>query len=110
MRRQRWHALGTWGLGRISSVAAVEQNLAFLIPPDKVAPALQVSHAAPSMTVQRNYISRRNAGMKNAYLFVFQQELMVRWRSGERIKRVWPRPELRVSTNWVLAHAIPRMF
>jgi hypothetical protein len=82
MRRQRWHALGTWGLGRISSVAAVEQNLAFLIPPDKVAPALQVSHAAPSMTVQRNYISRRNAGMKNAYLFVFQQELMVRWRSG----------------------------
>jgi hypothetical protein len=48
--------------------------------------------------------------MKNAYLFVFQQELMVRWRSGERIKRVWPRPELRVSTNWVLAHAIPRMF
>jgi len=46
----------------------------------------QASDATPSMSVQRNYISRRNAGMKNAHPLVFQQQLMVGRRRYERIE------------------------
>jgi hypothetical protein len=38
------------------------------------------------MRVQRNYLSRRNAGMKNPHPRVFQQQLMVGRRGYERIE------------------------
>ena len=71
VRRQRLHSLGTGDCGRISYLAAIEQNLACFISANEVAPALQVSHAAPAMSVQRNYVSRRNASMKNPHFLVF---------------------------------------
>ena len=46
--------------------------------------------------------------MKNAHLLVFQQQLMMGWRSYKRIQRLRPWPEFRVRTNRVLAHAVLR--
>lgn len=60
------------------------------------------------MSVQRNYIPGSDAGMKNAHLLVFQQQMMMGWRSYKRIQRLRPWPEFRVRTNRVLAHAVLR--
>ena len=54
-------------------MAAVEQNLASLVSADEVAEALEVSDATPAMGVERNYVSRRNASVKNSDTLVFQQ-------------------------------------
>lgn len=69
-----------------------------------MAEALYVCDPTPSMSVQRNYVSRRNAGMENAHPFVFQQQLMVGRRRCARVKRIGPRPVFRIR-NRILAHA-----
>lgn len=71
-----------------------------------MAPALQVRDPTPSMRVQRNYSPRRNASLKNADALIFQQQLMERGSSHERVKRVRPGPLFRVRKNRVFAHAV----
>ena len=73
VRRKRLYPMGAGEPRRISRLAAIEQNIACLIPPDEMAPTLEVSNSAPSMSVQRNYISRRYTCVKNAHPVVFQQ-------------------------------------
>jgi len=104
VRRQWLHPLGAGDLWRVSRLAAIEQNLALLIPPDKMAEAEQVSDPTASMSVQRNYIFRSNAGVKNAHALVLQQQSMVGRRRQESIERVWPRPVFRVRKSRILAH------
>ena len=86
MRRQWLRPPSTGDPWRLSRLAAIEQNLTLLPTPDEMTPALQVSDPTPSMRVQRNYLSRRNAGMKNPHPRVFQQQLMVGRRGYERIE------------------------
>jgi hypothetical protein len=78
--------LSAGNLRRIARLAAIEQNLTLLPAPDEMAPALQVSDPAPSMSMQWNHISRRNAGMKNTRPLVFQQQAMVSRRRYERVE------------------------
>src|SRR5208282_3291928 len=85
-------------------LAAIEQNLAQLTPPDEMAEALDVGDPAPPMSVQRHDISRRDAGMKNAHPLVFEQQLMMGWRCQQRVERVRPRPLFRVLAHVVLRH------
>ncbi len=106
VRRQWLHPLGAGDIRRLPCKTAIEQNLAFLIPPDEMAEALYVRNPTPAMSVQRNYISGRNSGMQNSDALVFEQELMVVGRGYQRVERVRPRPRLRVRRSGILVHAI----
>jgi len=86
------HPLDAGKLWWIACLAAVEQSLALFAAPDEMAATLHVSDSTPSMRVQRNYISSRNTGLKDAHPLVFQQQLMVNRRSYQRVERVWPGP------------------
>ena len=70
-----------WSFRRLSRLAAIEQYLALLTPPDEMAAAQYVSDSTPTMSVQGDDLSHRNAGMENAYPLVFEQQLMVGGRS-----------------------------
>jgi hypothetical protein len=48
------------------------------------------------MSVQRNYISRRNDGIKNAPALVFEPSVMAGRCADEGVKRVWPRPMFQI--------------
>jgi hypothetical protein len=104
MEWKRWHPPGAWDFRRVSRLAAIEQDLASFIAPNKVAPTLQVGHAAPSMSVQRNCLTGRDSRMEHSHLLVFQQQGMVIWRSHERVERVRPRPTFRICKSWIAAH------
>jgi hypothetical protein len=69
-----------------------------------MAEAHQISDPTPAMSMQRYCISCGNAGMKNAYPLVFEQQLVMSRRSCERIERVGPRPLFRVRKDRILGH------
>lgn len=72
VRRKRQHPLCAGNCRGFSRLAAIEQNIATLIPPNEVAPALHIRETTPTVGVQRDYIARRDRGMKNAHAVIFE--------------------------------------
>jgi hypothetical protein len=58
-------------LGRLSCLAAIEEDVALLIPPDEMAETVYVSDPAPPMGMQRHDVSRWYPGMNNSNPLVF---------------------------------------
>jgi hypothetical protein len=77
VRRKRRHPLCVGNCRRFSGLAAIEQNIATLIPPDEVTPALHIREATPTVGMQGDYIACRNRGMKNAHAVIFEQECVM---------------------------------
>jgi hypothetical protein len=105
VRRKRRHPLRAWSFRRLSCLAAIEQDLPLLTPPDEMAAAQYLSDSTPTMSVQGGNISRRNAGVKNSHPLVFEQQLMMGRRSRERVERIWPRPRFQIRRKRILTHA-----
>src|ERR1700690_1312191 len=72
VRRKRLQPLGTRGERRISGLAAIERDLAMLVPAYEMAEGLNVSNPAPPMRVQRYDLSRWNVCMHDAHALVFE--------------------------------------
>jgi hypothetical protein len=58
-------------LRRFSCLAAIEEDVALLIPPDEVAETVNVSDPAPPVRMQRHDVSRWYPGMNNSNPLVF---------------------------------------
>lgn len=95
MWRQWLHALRARNGGRFSCLAAVEKNFTVLAAANEVTPTLDVSDAAPAMSVKRDDLSSRNGGTKHANAVVFQQDRMMFRGGDDGIERIGPGPAFR---------------
>ena len=81
--RQPLCAGNCWEFSRL---AAIEQDLAALIPPDEMRTTLHVSDSTPPVRVQRNNVSWRDGGEEHAHAVVLQQKLVMLWCGDERVQ------------------------
>lgn len=95
MRRQRLHPLGARNRGWLSRLTAIEKNLASVVSPNEMAPALDVSESTPAMGVQRDDIARRNRSAKHPNAVVFQQDRVMSRCGNDGIERIRPGPTFR---------------
>ena len=72
--RKRRHPLRAGNGRRLSRLAAIEENIATLIPPDEVTPTLHIRETTPTVSMQGDHIACRDCGMKNAHAVIFEQE------------------------------------
>jgi len=61
-----------------------------LIPADEVTATLHICDPTPTVSMQRNNISRRDRGLQNAHAVIFEQKFMMSGRGDERVQRVRP--------------------
>jgi len=90
--RKRRHPLRAGNGRRLSRLAAIEENIATLTPPDEVTPTLHIRETTPTVCMQGDHIAFRNRGMKHAHAVVFEQEGVMLRRGHERVERIRPRP------------------
>jgi hypothetical protein len=96
-QRMRWQRLLIWRrieLRRLQTLPGVHQNVANMVTPNAIAPALDEDHARPAMSVDGSRRSERNARMQDTHLFVFKQECVVARCGDQGIQRVRPWPRL----------------
>ncbi|MGA6986421.1 MAG: hypothetical protein WBZ01_10230 [Terriglobales bacterium] len=86
VRRKRRHPLCAGNCRRFSRLAAIEQNIATLISPNEVTPALHIREATPTVGMQRDDIACRDPGMKNAHAIIFEQKCVMLRRGRQRIE------------------------
>src|SRR5713101_2031398 len=70
--------------------AGIDQNIAFWIASDKIAPTYDVIDARPAMCVQRRGVTGRNSRLEHADRRVFQQQRVMPRRRNYRVQRVRP--------------------
>jgi hypothetical protein len=90
--RKRRHPLRGGNGRRPSRLAAIEENIATLIPSYEVTPALYIRETAPTVCMQRDHIACRDRGMKHAHAVIFKQEGVMLRRGHERVERIRPWP------------------
>src|SRR5215469_3095143 len=89
VRRQGWGP-GCASRGRCGAAAGIDQHVPLIVTADKMAPTQDVVNAAPAVGVDRNGMSCRDARIKDANMFVFHEELVVRAGSAQRIQMIRP--------------------
>ncbi len=89
VRRKRAGPQGA-SLGNLPGDSSVEDHRSLAIAAHKVAPRENVGGAWPSVSVQRDRLTRKDPRVEHSYRLILKQEMMMQWRCNQSVELVRP--------------------